>query len=112
MLLLHHHNRCKQQGKAAVEAHNVFYYLTYYGAIDLTQIKDEALRSATELQIAHFGQCPMQLFNRPHPKRGVRVLIPRHVTACLSEMEQWKQVQTKHLALCISVCVKYRVVHT
>lgn len=32
-------------------------------------IKDEALRRATELQIAHFGQIPMQLFRTPHPPR-------------------------------------------
>ena len=29
-----------QQGKAAEEAHNVFYYLTYEGAVDLDEIKD------------------------------------------------------------------------
>lgn len=46
----------KQRGPAAKEAHNVFYYLTYYGAVDLAKIQDEGLRSATELQIAHFGQ--------------------------------------------------------
>ena len=46
----------KQRGPAAKEAHNVFYYLTYYGAVDLAKIQDEGLRRATELQIAHFGQ--------------------------------------------------------
>ena len=46
----------KQQGPAAVESHNVFYYLTYYGLVDVNAIEDEALRKATELQIAHFGQ--------------------------------------------------------
>lgn len=46
----------KQRGPAAKEAHNVFYYLTYYGAVDLANIQDEGLRRATELQIAHFGQ--------------------------------------------------------
>jgi hypothetical protein len=40
------------------------------GAVDVASIKDESLRHATELQIAHFGQCPMQLFrNRPHVRR-------------------------------------------
>ena len=34
--------------------------------MDISAIPDEALRVATELQIAHFGQCPMQLFWRPH----------------------------------------------
>lgn len=35
----------------------------------MASIEDEALRKATELQIAHFGQCPMQLFKRPHVRR-------------------------------------------
>jgi len=47
----------------------VFFYLTYYGSVDVASIKDESLRQATELQIAHFGQCPMQLFKRPHVRR-------------------------------------------
>ncbi|CAM9825759.1 unnamed protein product [Chrysoparadoxa australica] len=76
----------KQQGKAAVESHNVFYYLTYYGAIDLTQIEDEALRRATELQIAHFGQCPQQLFSRPHPCRGNRLSVPRPLMQSLAHI--------------------------
>jgi hypothetical protein len=59
----------KQQGPAAVEAHNVFFYLTYYGSVDVANIEDDGLRQATELQIAHFGQCPMQLFTRPHIRR-------------------------------------------
>jgi hypothetical protein len=59
----------KQRGPDAIEAKNVFYYLTYYGSINHYLIKDEALRQATELQIAHFGQTPMQLFKVPHPMR-------------------------------------------
>lgn len=62
----------KQQGPEAIKAHNVFFYLTYYGSVDVNAIEDEGLRQATELQIAHFGQCPMQLFVRPHVRR-----IPR-----------------------------------
>lgn len=38
----------------------MFFYLTYYGSVDVASIEDEGLREATELQIAHFGQCPMQ----------------------------------------------------
>jgi hypothetical protein len=61
----------KQRGPAAVEANNVFYYLTYSGSVNRDVIVDEGLRRATELQIAHFGQIPMQLFRTPHPcKRG------------------------------------------
>ncbi len=59
----------KQQGPEAIAAHNVFFYLTYYGSVDVASIEDEALRQSTELQIAHFGQCPMQLFVRPHVRR-------------------------------------------
>lgn len=52
---------------------SVFFYLTYYGSVDVASIEDEALRLATECQIAHFGQCPMQLFYRPHIKKRERV---------------------------------------
>ena len=62
----------KQQGKAAIEAQNVYFYLTYYGSVDVASIEDEGLRQATELQIAHFGQCPMQLFYRRHAKKEAR----------------------------------------
>ena len=64
----------KQQGPEAVKAHNVFFYLTYYGSVDVASIEDESLRQATELQIAHFGQCPMQLFKRAHVRRLPRSL--------------------------------------
>ena len=59
----------KQQGPEAIAANNVFFYLTYYGSVDVAAIEDESLRQSTELQIAHFGQCPMQLFVRPHVRR-------------------------------------------
>ncbi len=54
----------------AEAADNVFYYLTYPGAVDMDAIKDPATRLATELQIKHFGQCPLQIFTRNHPPRG------------------------------------------
>ncbi|RLN70573.1 hypothetical protein BBJ28_00008885 [Nothophytophthora sp. Chile5] len=60
----------KQRGRASLQANNVFYYLTYYGVVDLDQVEDPLLRESMELQIAHFGQCPMQLFATPHPKRN------------------------------------------
>ena len=40
----------KQQGEAAIEANNVFFYLTYYNAVDRTQI-EESLRKQIELQV-------------------------------------------------------------
>jgi hypothetical protein len=65
----------KQRGPDSVEACNVFYYLTYYGSVNHYMIKDEALRRATELQIAHFGQTPMQLFKVPHPAKKPRAAL-------------------------------------
>ena len=42
---------------------------TYAGSVDRQLIADESLRQAVELQIAHFGQIPQQLFRAPHPPR-------------------------------------------
>jgi WD40 repeat protein len=60
----------KQQGPAAVEACNVFYHLTYEGAVDLDAIHDTATKRAIVAQIAEFGQTPSQLFKSPHPARS------------------------------------------
>lgn len=71
----------KQRGKAALRANNVFYYLTYYGVVDLDRIDDPYLRESMELQIAHFGQCPMQLFGTLHPKRNTVAFARRSPAA-------------------------------
>lgn len=59
----------KQRGKAAEEACNVYYYLTYEGAMDLETVEDPSLRAAYVEQIHEFGQTPSQLFKTPHPAR-------------------------------------------
>lgn len=59
----------KQKGPAAVEALNVFYYVSYEGAVDLDAIKDPVQREATEGIINNFGQTPCQLLKEPHPRR-------------------------------------------
>ena len=59
----------KQRGEAAVEANNVFYYLTYEGMTNLDDIEDQEQRDATKLQISSFGQTPTQLFRAKHPQR-------------------------------------------
>lgn len=59
----------KQRGPEAVKADNVFYYLTYEGAVDLEAIDDKAEREGMESQIMEFGQTPKQLFSIPHPQR-------------------------------------------
>jgi hypothetical protein len=51
----------KQRGKEAVEANNVFYYLTYEGMVAIDEIEDPRMRRATEEQIYHFGQTPSQV---------------------------------------------------
>ncbi|KAJ4963542.1 hypothetical protein NE237_023481 [Protea cynaroides] len=65
----------KQRGKPAVEAANIFYYLTYEGAVDMDTMEDELQRSAIEDQIANFGQTPMQIFRKKHPRRGPPIPI-------------------------------------
>ncbi|XP_042494689.1 BEACH domain-containing protein B-like isoform X2 [Macadamia integrifolia] len=65
----------KQRGKPAVEAANIFYYLTYEGAVDLDTMEDELQRSAIEDQIANFGQTPIQIFRKKHPRRGPPIPI-------------------------------------
>jgi WD40 repeat protein len=59
-----------QRGHPAREANNVFYYLTYEGAVDLDEISDPVLKLSTRDQIAHFGQTPSQLLkSEPHVAR-------------------------------------------
>ena len=79
---------CKQQLPESEKANNVFFYLTYADQVDWKKLsQDEAMRTSTELQISHFGQTPMLLFNTPHPKRGTpRLLqgafVPRQLKKC------------------------------
>lgn len=74
-----HPSGYKQRGQAAVDARNVFYYLTYEGAVDMEKITDVQQRLAMQQQIQEFGQCPAQLFTQPHPQRQVLepVLVSR-----------------------------------
>ncbi|XP_010474048.1 PREDICTED: BEACH domain-containing protein B-like [Camelina sativa] len=65
----------KQRGKPAVEAANIFYYLTYEGAVDPENMEDELQISAIEDQIANFGQTPIQIFRKKHPRRGPPIPI-------------------------------------
>lgn len=57
------------------QAANIFYYLTYEGAVDLETMEDELQRSAIEDQIANFGQTPIQIFRKKHPRRGPPIPI-------------------------------------
>ncbi|CAM9116037.1 unnamed protein product [Scytosiphon promiscuus] len=58
-------------GRGAVESCNVFFHLTYPGAVDLPRMReqDPQLYESTMKQIEEFGQAPAQLFKSPHPQR-------------------------------------------
>ena len=90
----------KQLGSNAVKANNVFYYLTYFGAVDIDKIEEETVRKAMEIQIAHFGQCPMQLFRSPHPQRA-NTRIPRPLR---------KNFESSNRQLCSPRTIEERVV--
>ncbi|KAJ3443161.1 beige/beach-related [Anaeramoeba flamelloides] len=60
----------KQKGIEAERARNVFYYLTYEDKVDIDKIDNPIQRKSIEDQIENFGQTPMQLFTKPHPKRN------------------------------------------
>ncbi|VDK20307.1 unnamed protein product [Taenia asiatica] len=59
----------KQRGKAAENALNVYYYLTYEGAVDLDDVTDPIERASIEGIIKNFGQTPCQLLKIPHIAR-------------------------------------------
>lgn len=64
----------KQRGTEADMADNLFYHLTYEGAVDLERIDDKVTKQGIEAQIANFGQTPAQLFpSKPHPRRRNRM---------------------------------------
>ena len=56
----------KQRGEAAIEATNVFHYLSYRGARNLDEIEDPVERAATIGIIHNFGQTPHQVCPRSH----------------------------------------------
>ena len=60
----------KQRGEEAAQSDNVFYYMTYAGKVDWDSITDPSLRRATQSQITHYGQTPLQILLRSHDERG------------------------------------------
>jgi len=65
----------KQRGPEAIRSCNVFYYLTYEGAVNLENIDDPVTKEAIESQIKNFGQTPCQLLTEPHPPRSSAISI-------------------------------------
>ncbi len=64
-------------GPEAIRAVNVFYYLTYEGAVNLDSITNPTDRAAIETQIRNFGQAPSQLLTEPHPPRNSAMTLVR-----------------------------------
>ncbi|KAM9769828.1 lipopolysaccharide-responsive and beige-like anchor protein isoform 4-T4 [Menidia menidia] len=81
----------KQQGPEAARALNVFYYLTYEGAVNLSTINDPMLREAVESQIRSFGQTPCQLLIEPHPPRSSAMQVYLLMQTPLMFTEQMQQ---------------------
>lgn len=81
----------KQRGQAALDAMNLFYYLTYEGAVDINGIDDPTKRNAILDQIDNFGQTPMQLFTKPHPRKT----FTRNPKMLLIALEESKILKTK-----------------
>lgn len=70
----------KQTGPNSVLADNVFYHLTYEGAVDIEKITDPLERDSLEAQINEFGQTPKQLFDVPHPKKVPKYLRTKNIS--------------------------------
>jgi len=72
----------KQQGKAAANARNVFFHLTYENQVNWANIdKDE--RMAIETQITHFGQIPKMLLKKHHTRRYNDEEYWKEINCCL-----------------------------
>jgi hypothetical protein len=65
----------KNSGELALKADNLFYYLTYEGAVDIDAMQDLEEKQSIESQINEFGQTPRQLFSRAHPPRSVKGVL-------------------------------------
>ncbi|RHY29888.1 hypothetical protein DYB32_004772 [Aphanomyces invadans] len=72
----------------AVTACNVYFHLTYDGAVDLEKLKrtDPHLYETTLRQIDCFGQTPPQLLFRPHPKRYLATDLIRPIFQSLTSL--------------------------
>ncbi|KAL4003863.1 Beige/BEACH domain family protein [Acanthocheilonema viteae] len=77
----------KQKGPEAVRATNVFYYLTYEGALDLNSVDNAAMREGLEQQMISFGQTPAQLMTEPHPPRhSIMTISPMMFQSCRDDL--------------------------
>ncbi|KAK9002310.1 hypothetical protein V6N11_024994 [Hibiscus sabdariffa] len=59
----------KQRGREAISANNMFFHITYEGAVDIDKISDPVKQRAVQDAVAYFGQTPSQLLTVPHMKK-------------------------------------------
>ncbi|KAK0416360.1 hypothetical protein QR680_012438 [Steinernema hermaphroditum] len=77
----------KQKGPEAVRAQNVFYYLTYEGAVNVNTIENSTIREGIEQQILSFGQTPVQLLTEPHlPRHSIMTMSPMMFQTCKDDL--------------------------
>uniref|UniRef100_A0A1I8AI95 Putative neurobeachin homolog n=1 Tax=Steinernema glaseri TaxID=37863 RepID=A0A1I8AI95_9BILA len=77
----------KQKGPEAVRAQNVFYYLTYEGAVNISTIENPTVREGIEQQILSFGQTPVQLLTEPHlPRHSIMTMSPMMFQTCKDDL--------------------------
>lgn len=105
----------QQRGEEALLADNLFYHLTYEGALDLesdlspgphssqrTQGQNRKMmeREAIDVQIQEFGQTPKQLFSFPHPRRGdaSAIHVPSHTPEAAVATAAARQVKSESVA--------------
>jgi len=86
--------------KYAEEALNVFYYLTYEGAVDIDAITDPTERESTIAQISNFGQTPTQIFKKPHPRRNPRQAQTSIFTSSMLERICIKEINEPVQQIC------------
>ena len=79
---------CKQRGRPAHDAQNVFFYLTYAGSVDIDAIDNPALRKATEDQIANFGQTPIQVTHSHSLTHSLAHSLSQSIAFAQSELGQ------------------------
>ena len=93
-----------QTGQAAVDHDNVFFHMTYEGAVDIEKIYDPRERKAIESQINEFGQTPHKLFTKPHPQRiadqstSSPMLVRKSGNSVSNSIDDMPDVETLNLA--------------
>jgi len=62
-----------QQGENAEQHDNVYYSICYEKTIKWNEIKSPYHMKSIEIQIAEYGQVPVQIFETPHPKKKIKI---------------------------------------